>query len=94
MYEEVYNLCRNIQGVMDMFSKELLELDRNTVQYMIDAMQETIDRQAKDLDEIRLEKQEIEQEKQAALLEKQVAEQEKEAALQRVAELEALLKGR
>ncbi len=41
-----------------MFSKELLELDRNTVQYMIDAMQE------------------------------------KEAALQRVAELEALLKGR
>lgn len=28
-----------------MFSKELLELDRNTVQYMIDEMQDEIDEQ-------------------------------------------------
>ena len=28
---------------MNMFSKELRELDKNTVQYMIDAMQEEID---------------------------------------------------
>ncbi len=91
MYEEIYNLCRNIQGVMDMFSKELLELDRNTVQYMIDVMQETIDRQAKELEEMRLEKQAAEL---AAQQEKLVAEQEKQAAQQRIAELEALLKER
>lgn len=45
MYEDVYELCRNTEKVMEMFSKELLELDRNTVQYMIDEMQDTIDLQ-------------------------------------------------
>lgn len=39
MYADIYELCRNIEGVMHMFSKELLELDRNTVKYMIDEMQ-------------------------------------------------------
>lgn len=37
---------------MDMFSKELYELDKNTVQYMIDEMQETIDEQKQKIDEI------------------------------------------
>ena len=31
MYEEIYQICSNIEGVMNMFSKELLEIDRNTV---------------------------------------------------------------
>lgn len=43
LYEEIYGLCRNVEGVMRMFSKELQELDRNTVQYMIDVMQDEID---------------------------------------------------
>ena len=34
---------------MEMFSKELYELDRNTVQYMIDEMQDTIDAQKDEL---------------------------------------------
>ena len=42
-YEETYQLCLNTEKVMNMFSKELQELDRNTVQYMIDEMQDTID---------------------------------------------------
>ena len=37
-------MCRNLERVMEMYSKELQELDRNTVQYMIDEMQETINR--------------------------------------------------
>ena len=45
MYEDVYELCKNTEKVMEMFSKELLELDRNTVQYMIDEMQDTIELQ-------------------------------------------------
>lgn len=105
MYEEVYELCRNIQEVMDMFSKELLELDRNTVQYMmdemqeeIDEMQETIEKQAQELELIKQraeqEKQKAEQEKQRAEQEKQRAEQEKQRAEQRIAELEALLEER
>ena len=44
-YEEIYMLCLNTEKVMSMFSKELQELDRNTVQYMIDMMQEEIDKQ-------------------------------------------------
>lgn len=48
-YEEIYELCRNTEKVMNMFSKELQELDRNTVQYMIDEMQEVIDAQKDDL---------------------------------------------
>ena len=43
MYEDVYELCRNMEDVMGLFSKELQELDRNTVQYMIDVMQDEID---------------------------------------------------
>ena len=42
MYEDVYELCLNTERVMEMFSKELLELDKNTVQYMIDEMQDEI----------------------------------------------------
>lgn len=49
MYEQVYNLCQNVEKVMEMFSKELLELDRNTVQYMIDEMQEEIDKKQEQL---------------------------------------------
>ena len=45
MYDEAYMICRNIEEVMDMFSEELYELDKNTVQYMIDEMQDTIDAQ-------------------------------------------------
>ena len=36
-----------MERVMGMFSKELQELDRNTVQYMIDEMEEEIDEQQK-----------------------------------------------
>ncbi|MCR5404814.1 MAG: PD-(D/E)XK nuclease family transposase [Butyrivibrio sp.] len=43
MYSHLYDLCRNIEGVMDMFSKELTIMDRNTVRYMIDDLQEQLD---------------------------------------------------
>ena len=49
-YKEIYQLCRSTEKVMEMFSKELQELDRNTVQYMIDEMQDVIDAQKEDLD--------------------------------------------
>lgn len=74
LYEDTYNLCRNIEGVMKMFSKELLELDRNTVQYMIDEMQDRLD----------------EQSEQLALKDRQLAEKERlyQKALKRIRELE------
>ena len=66
MYDDIYELCRNMEKVMGMFSKELRELDRNTVQYMIDELQETIDAQAAALEanEKKLEAERKEHEKE------------------------------
>lgn len=49
LYEHVYEMCRNVEKVMEMYSKELLEMDRNTVQYMIDEMQEEINQKDEEL---------------------------------------------
>ena len=51
MYEDIYELCRNTERVIGMFSKELQMLDENTVQYMIDEMQDKIDEQQGKIDE-------------------------------------------
>lgn len=52
MYEEVYDICRNIEGVMNMFSEELRELDRNTAQLMIDEMQEELNQKKSELEQV------------------------------------------
>ena len=78
LYAEVYGLCLNVERVMEMFSKELQELDRNTVQYMIDEMQDEIN-----------EMQDAINEMQDAIIEKDtIIEQYQE----RIKELENLLK--
>lgn len=51
LYGQIYEICRNVEDVMGLFSKELLELDRNTVRYMMDEMQEEINRKKKELEE-------------------------------------------
>ena len=51
LYTDIYELCRNTEDVMGLFSKELQMLDENTVQYMIDDMQDKIDEQAVTIDE-------------------------------------------
>ncbi len=45
LYREVYGICRNMEDFMGIFSEELAILDKNTVDYMIDEMQDTIDKQ-------------------------------------------------
>lgn len=81
LYEHVYDICRNIEEVMGMFSKELQELDRNTVQYMIDEMQEELNQK-----NARLDQQALQLNQQATLLrEKELAYQK---ALEHIAELE------
>lgn len=69
MYKEIYELCHNVEKVMGMFSKELLELDRNTEEYMIDEMQKEIDEKKKEL---------AEQKKEINEREKEISEQKKE----------------
>lgn len=53
MYSHIYDICQNIEKVMGMYSRELRELDRNTVQLMIDEMQDTINEQKDTIDEQR-----------------------------------------
>lgn len=43
MYQDIYQLCRNTERVMGVFSEELRILDRNTVQLMIDELQDRND---------------------------------------------------
>jgi len=46
MYETLYQMCVNVEKVMNMFfSEELRILDRNTVLYMMDEQQKEIDEQ-------------------------------------------------
>jgi len=43
LYATLYEMCRNTERVMRMFSEELRILDRNTVKYMIEEQQKEID---------------------------------------------------
>ncbi|MRM88218.1 hypothetical protein EAI28_07570 [Faecalicatena contorta] len=86
MYEDVYETCRNIEGVMDMFSKELLELDRNTVQYMIEEQQEQLEVLQKQVEE--KQKQYEEQQKRYEEQRKHNEEQQKQYEEQRKQNIE------
>ena len=49
MYQQIYEICRNTERVMELYSEELRIMDRNTVQLMIDIMQKRIDEQSESL---------------------------------------------
>lgn len=72
MYEHVYSICQNVEKVMGMYSEELKLLDRNTVRYMVDQMQEEIDSQKEQLEmkDKRLEQQHERLEQQEKELQK------------------------
>ena len=89
MYQDIYELCRNIEGVMNMFSKELLELDRNTVQLMIDEMQNEINQHKAELEETEIQltqhrAQLTEQKAQITEQEAQITKQEAQITEQQV----------
>ena len=50
-YREIYEMCRNTERVMGLFSEELAIMDKNTAQYMIDEMQEQLDEQKRLFDQ-------------------------------------------
>ena len=92
IYDEVYNLCLNVEKVMEMFSKELKELDQNTVQLMIDEMQEDLD--AKNV-EIESQKKELKsKDEKLAFKDVEIETQKKELESKdnRIRELEEKLK--
>ena len=51
MYQHIYDMCRNVERVMGLFSEELKIMDRNTVRLMIDQMQEQLEQQNTQLEQ-------------------------------------------
>ena len=83
IYEQIYEICRNLEGMMGMYSKELQELDRNSVDLMVDAMQKDLEqtREALKREQKLLEEKEKtieEQDKRLEEKEQTLKEQEKE----------------
>ncbi|MCD7745240.1 MAG: hypothetical protein LUI13_08190 [Lachnospiraceae bacterium] len=79
LYNEVYKLCENMEDIMGCFSEALQEMDRNTVQYMIEEQQAQIEQQQSQI-----------KEKDSQLEEMRVAV-EKEAK-EKIAAIERMLK--
>lgn len=73
IYEEIYNICRNSERMMGMFSKELEILDRNTVKLMIDELDEAL---GEERETLKAEKESLETEMQEAKAEKESLETE------------------
>ena len=92
MYEQVYEMCRSTERVMGMFSRELKELDDNTVEFMIDELKEMVDKEKARAEEEKnradraeTRAKEAEEEKQRALKE---AEEEKRHTLKKMEEIQ------
>ena len=107
LYGHIYDMCRNVEGIMGLFSEELRMLDRNTVKLMIDELQEMLDGQKGTIAEQKemiaeqegtIEEQKGTIEEQKGTIEKLLVEAgERDAQIQeqmkRIAELEEKLKG-
>ncbi len=99
LYDEVYEMCRNMEEFMGLFSEELAILDSNTVEYMMDEMQREID-EKKELLQQQDEKLQQQDEKlqqqseQLSQKDEQLSQKDAELVAQRarIAELERQLK--
>ena len=77
MYETLYQMCMDVEKVMNMFfSEELRILDRNTVYYMIDEQQKELDEQKQVI---------VENMKQLALQKQALSSQQEKIAEQKEA---------
>ena len=72
IYEEIYTLCLNMEGMMEMFSKELEILDRNTVKLMIDELDEALGEEREKVKAIKQERETLKAEKESLEAEKEL----------------------
>ena len=79
MYEDIYQLCRNMEKVMGLYSKELQMMDRNTVQFMIDEQEELIEKQREKLE--RMDEQLIQKDEQLIQKDEQLIQKNEELSL-------------
>ncbi|MDL2301376.1 PD-(D/E)XK nuclease family transposase [Lachnospiraceae bacterium OttesenSCG-928-D06] len=55
MYQDLYNICMNMERVINMFSEELRILDRNTVKLMIEDLQNELEMALKEREDMQKE---------------------------------------
>ena len=102
MYATLYEMCRNTERVMRMFSEELRILDRNTVKFMIEEQQKEIDSYKEQLQQKdeewnrrldQKDKELIQKDKELNQKDKELDQKEEElhAAQERLVQLEAEL---
>lgn len=96
MYRQIYEMCLNVERVMEMFSKELQELDRNTVHYMIDEMQNEINRMGNELqqkgEELQQKDEKLEQKDKELQQKNEELQQRKEELQQKESKIEELMR--
>ena len=89
MYETLYQMCLDVEKVMNMFfSEELRILDRNTVQYMMDEQQKELEEQQKtiveNMKQLALQREQIKDGiREIAEKKEQIATQDRELAEQK-----------
>ena len=59
LYNTIYNICRNMEDVMGIFSEELRILDRNSLLFLPEYMQGEIDQLTDDLEQVTKEKEHL-----------------------------------
>ena len=92
IYEEVYTICLNMERMMEMFSKELAILDRNTVKLMIDEMEEEVAEAKRKADEAKRKADEAERKADEAERKADEAESRADEAESRADEAESRAK--
>ena len=78
LYKTIYNICRNMEDVMGIFSEELKIMDQNSIFFVHEHVQREIDHLAKENYEITLEKEQIALEKEQAVKKAEQAVKETE----------------
>ena len=80
MYETLYRMCRNVEGVMGFFSEELRIMDRNLVEYMVEEQQKEIEENERIIKEMKEEAESIRKEVEASKKEAEASKKEAEAS--------------
>ena len=76
LYETLYHMCRNVEGVMGYFSEELRIMDQNLAKYMVEEQQKEIEANQKIIED---QQKEIEdQQKEIEDQQKEIEDQQKE----------------
>lgn len=92
LYQHLYDLCQNVEGMMNMFSKELQIMDRNTVKLMVDEMTENAKKDAETIRTLSLEKEVLSQRAEALSQRHEALSQQNKTLIAEVEKLHAIIR--